>query len=74
MGLGTILQAFCCRITAFVKNPKYSHMPGNHVGPEERLQGQETTADDIEAAKLSEGPSNDVAMSPDRRDEPDRLL
>ena len=66
MGLGTILQAFCCGIVALMTNPKYSPMPGNHVGPAGRLQGQETTVDDIESARLSEGPSNDVAMSPDR--------
>ena len=74
MGLGTILRAFCCGIVAFVTNPKYSHMPGNHVGPVGRLQGQETPADNIESARLSEGPSNNVAMSLDRQDAPDRLL
>ena len=73
MGLGTILCAFCCGIAAFVTSPKYAHVPGNHVGPTEILQGQDSTVDDIESARPSNGPSHDIMLGSDRRDESDRL-
>ena len=66
MGLGTILHAFCCGIAAFMTNPKYAHMPGNHFGPTGRLQGPDSTADDIESARPSDGPSNNVMLGSDR--------
>ena len=57
-----------------LKNHNYSHMPGNQGGPVGRLQGQETTADNIEAARPTGRMGNDGAKIPDGRDEPDRLL
>ena len=71
MGLGTILCAFCCGIAAFVTNPKY--MPGKHMNPTGRLQRQDSTADDIESSRPSEGPSNNSILGSDRRDDSDRL-
>ena len=73
MGLGIILHAFCCGIAAFVINPKYRDVPGNHMNPIGRLQWQDSTADDIESARPSDGPSNDVVMGLDRRDKLNRL-
>ena len=73
MGLSTILCAFCYGIVAFMTNPKYAHVPGNHVGPTGRLQGQDSTADDIESTRPSDGPSHDIILGLDRRDESDRL-
>ena len=77
IGLGTILRDFCCGVTAFVTNPKYSHMPGNQGGPIGRLQEQEAVEDDIEAAQTTRKSGNDGmarTASPDGRDEPDRLF
>ena len=73
MGLGTILRAFCCGIAAFMTNPKYTDVPGHHVNPTGRLQWQDSTANDIESARPSEGPSNNSILGSDRQDDWDRL-
>ena len=73
IGLATILHAFCCGIAAFVKNPKYTDVPGSHVNPTGRLQWQDSTADVIESARLFEGPSDNSILGSDRRDDSDRL-
>ena len=71
-GLGTILRAFCCGITAFVTKTKYSDVPGRHVNPTGRLQQQDSTIDDIESARPSEEPSCHSILGSDRRDNSDR--
>ena len=47
-GRGTILRAFCCGITAFITNPKYSQVSETRDDVE-GLQEQEIAADDIGA-------------------------
>ena len=48
-GIGNVLQAFCCRVAAFITNPKYSQVPGAKDNVEEGLQRQETTTCDMGA-------------------------
>ena len=47
--IGTVLQAFCCGVAAFVTNPKYLQVPGAKDDVKEGLQRQETTAGDMGA-------------------------
>ena len=48
MGLATILRAFCCGIAAFMMNLKYADVPGSHVNHASRLQGQDSTMEDLD--------------------------
>ena len=50
LGLATILQAFCCGITAFILKPKYDDVLVNQV---QRLPRQ-GSARDVEAAHSQE--------------------
>ena len=57
-GLGTILQAFCYGIAAFITNPKYSPVPETREDME-GLQGQDIDSEDIGSIwiKLTQGDS-----------------
>ena len=46
-GISIVLRAFCCRVAAFVTNPKYLHVPRAKDDAEEGLQRQENPTSDM---------------------------
>ena len=64
------IYPFCCGVTTFITNPKYSKVLGNQGDPVGRLQGQKAIEDNVEASLITRRQGSDVLSgteSPDVR-------